>query len=67
MNDKDYRAIRESIDAALQIMGDEPPNHGSELRIYKQLLKLRESVIRARRDSVKGQPGKPDSRSPLPA
>jgi hypothetical protein len=67
MKERDYRAIRKSIDAALQVIGEKPPGHGIELRIYKDLMKLREAVIRAQREGSEDTRGRPDSRSPMGA
>ena len=70
MKEKYYREILASLDESLKIMGDLPPDAGSARRVYKELRKLRETLIRAQRDTfdknVKG-PGRRDSRSPLGA
>lgn len=65
MKDNDYRAILSSIDAALRVIGEEPPDQASEPRIQKDLRKLRETLIRAQRDSLDKNIKRPDSRSPL--
>ncbi|HXQ82093.1 MAG TPA: hypothetical protein VN775_12310 [Opitutaceae bacterium] len=64
MKDDDYRVIRKSIDAALQVIGEKPPGHGIELRIYEDLMKLREDVIRAQREGSGDTRGRPEIRSP---
>ena len=64
MKEKEYKALIESIESALRIVGEEP-SVPAEVRIRKDLLKLRETLIRARRDRLKDKTGRPDSRSPL--
>jgi hypothetical protein len=64
MKDTDYGALMNSIEAALRVIGDRP-RQGAELKLYEDLMRLRETVIRARRDTVKGTGGRRDSRSPL--
>jgi hypothetical protein len=64
MKDTDYGALMRSIEAALRVIGDRP-NQGAELKVYEDLMRLRETVIRARRDATKGASGRRDSRSPL--
>lgn len=65
MKDKDYRTILDSIDESLRLMGDEPPEKKHDLRIYRELRKIRETLIRAQRDSLDKNIKRPDSRSPL--
>ena len=67
MKDHDYRTILDSIDKSLRLIGDEPPEEGHELRIYQELRKVREMLIRAQRDNLDPNiPMKrPGSRSPL--
>ena len=65
MKDSDYRTILASIDESLRLMGDPPPAKGSPLRVYQELRKIRESLIRAQRDSLDRNIKRPDSRSPL--
>jgi hypothetical protein len=65
MTDKEYKELLGSIEAALRIVGDEPSQRGVELKIRSDLMKLRETLIRARRDRIKDKTGRPDSRSPL--
>lgn len=65
MKEKEYRALLGSIEAALRIVGEEPSPRAIELQIRKELMKLRETLIRARRDRLKDKTGRPDSRSPL--
>ena len=57
--------ILHAIDESLQLMGDEPPEMEPELRIYTELRKARETLIRTQRDSVEKTTKRPDSRSPL--
>jgi len=68
MKDEYYREILASLDESLRIIGDMPPDEGSARRVFKELRKLRETLIRAQRDtldaSVRGN-RKPDSRSPM--
>ena len=64
VKEKDYRELLGSIEAALRIVGEEPSAPPAELQIRKDLMRLRESLIRARRDRIK-EKSKPDSRSPL--
>ncbi len=65
VKEKDYKALLGSIEAALRIVGDEPSSPPIELQIRADLMKLRETLIRARRDRLKEKPSRPDSRSPL--
>ena len=65
MKDSDYRIILASIDESLRLMGDAPPEKGSNLRVYQELRKIRETLIRAQRDSLDKNIKRPDSRSPL--
>ena len=64
MKEADYKTLMKSIDAALRVIGDRPPQ-GEELSVYSDLMLLRETVIRARRDRTEGAGGRRDSRSPL--
>jgi hypothetical protein len=63
MKESDYRALLKSIDAALRVIGDRP-SLGEELSVHSDLMRLRETVIRARRDRTEGASGRRDSRSP---
>ena len=64
MKESDYQALIRSIEAALQVLGDRPKK-GAELTIHADLMRLRETIIRARRDATQGSSGRRDSRSPL--
>lgn len=64
MKDQDYRTILNAIDESLRLMGDEPADAGYELEIYQELRKIRETLIRAQRDSRDKNAQRPDSRSP---
>lgn len=59
----DYIALMKSIDAALRVIGDRSVE-GEEFRVRSELMRLRETVIRARRDRTEGAGGRRDSRSP---
>ena len=65
MKDQDYRTILNAIDESLRLMGDEPVDPGCEHEIYRELRKIRETLIRAQRDSRDKNVQRPDSRSPL--
>jgi hypothetical protein len=65
VKEKEYRALLGSIEAALRVVGEEPSSRAVERQIRADLMKLRETLIRARRDRLKDKAGKPDSRSPL--
>jgi hypothetical protein len=65
MTEKEYRALLGSIEAALSIVGDEPSTRAIEVKIRSDLMKLRETLVRARRDRLKDKTARPDSRSPL--
>jgi hypothetical protein len=66
VKENEYRALLGSIEAALRIVGDEPTPGAIEVQIRKDLMRMRETLIRARRDRMnEGKSGKPDSRSPL--
>ena len=64
MKDQDYRTILDAIDESLRLMGDEPVEPGYEHEIYLELRKIRETLIRAQRDSLDKKIQRPDSRSP---
>ena len=64
MKESDYQALISSIESALRVLGDRP-KMGAELRVHADLMRLRETVIRARRDASQGSSGRRDSRSPL--
>jgi hypothetical protein len=64
MKESDYQALMRSIESALRVLGDRP-KQGSELKVYADLMRLRETVIRARRDAIEGKGPRRDSRSPL--
>lgn len=68
MKDKYYREILASLDESLRIIGDMPPHEGGAQTVYKELRKLRETLIRAQRDTLDRNTRntkRPDSRSPL--
>jgi hypothetical protein len=65
VKEKEYSALLGSIEAALRIVGEEPSPRAIERQIRKDLMNLRETLIRARRDRIKERTGRPDSRSPL--
>ena len=65
MKDSDYRTILNSIDESLRLMGDMPPEKGPNLLVYQELRRIRETPIRAQRDSLDKNIKRPDSRSPL--
>jgi hypothetical protein len=65
VKEKEYKALLGSIEAALRIVGDDPSPRAIERQIRAELMKLRETLIRARRDRIKDKSGRPDSRSPL--
>jgi hypothetical protein len=64
MKDHDYRTILNAIDESLRLMGDEPIEAGYEHEIYQELRKIRETLIRAQRDTRDKNVQRPDSRSP---
>jgi hypothetical protein len=64
VKDAEYKALLKSIEAALRVIGDRPTG-GPELKVFADLMRLRETVIRARRDEATGTSGRRDSRSPL--
>ncbi|HWA09680.1 MAG TPA: hypothetical protein VG838_09540 [Opitutaceae bacterium] len=64
MKTEDYRTILNSIEQTLRLIGDEPPEKEADLEIYNELRKIRETLIRAQRDSLDKNLKRPDSRSP---
>ena len=64
VKENEYKALLGSIEAALRIVGEEPTPGAVEFQIRKDLLKMRESLVRARRDRLKEQLNR-DSRDPL--
>ena len=63
MNEEDYKTILASLDASLSIIGSEAPPSGMERAVYGELQKIRETLIRTRRDYLNDRAR--DSRSPL--
>jgi hypothetical protein len=65
MKDSEYRTILKAIEESLRLLGDDAPESGTTARIYKELRKVRETLIRVQRDSMDKNVKRPDSRSPL--
>jgi len=55
MNEKDFRAILNSIDQTIEVFERGPPPTGSAREAYEKLKTLREAVQRAYRDVADGQ------------
>lgn len=66
MKEKDYNDLLKSIDDSLRLLGPEPVDSEKGQQVFLKLKKIRETIIRVRRDSLDGNV-KRDSRSQLGA
>ena len=63
VNQQEFEDLLAAIDRSLAIFGDKPMEPGFDLEVYEELRRVRETLIRARRD-MRDQNLR-DSKSPL--
>ena len=66
VNDTEFDELMKALDRSLAVFGERPPEPGFDQSVYEELRRVRETLIRARRD-MHDQNLKPkrDSKSPL--
>ena len=64
VNQQEYEELLSAIDRSLALFGEKPAEPGFDLEVYEELRRVRETLIRARRD-LRDTNIKRDSKSPL--
>lgn len=64
VNDHEFKELLSAIDRSLAIFGEKPAEPGFDLEVYDELRRVRETLIRARRD-MRDKNIRRDSKSPL--
>lgn len=64
VNQQEFEALLTAIDRSLALFGEKPTEPGFDLEVYEELRRVRETLIRARRD-MRDTNIKRDSKSPL--
>jgi hypothetical protein len=64
VNQQEYEELLTAIDRSLALFGEKPAEPGFDLEVYEELRRVRETLIRARRD-MRDKNIKRDSKSPL--
>lgn len=64
VNQHEFEELLSAIDRSLAIFGEKPAEPGFDLEVYEELRRVRETLIRARRD-MRDKNIKRDSKSPL--
>ncbi len=64
VNQQEFEDLLNSLDRSLALFGERPTEPGFDLEVYQELLRVRETLIRARRD-MRDKNIKRDSKSPL--
>ena len=64
VNQQEFEELLSAIDRSLSLFGDKPVEPGFDLDVYEELRRVRETLIRARRD-LRDTNIKRDSKSPL--
>ena len=64
VNQQEYEALLTAIDRSLALFPERPAEPGVDLEVYDELRRVRETLIRARRD-MRDKNIKRDSKSPL--
>ena len=66
VNQQEFEELLAAIDRSLALFGEKPSDPGFDLEVYEELRRVRETLIRARRDmhDPNTKP-KRDSKSPL--
>lgn len=63
VNQKEFEELLSALDRSLAIFGEKPAEPGFDLAVYEELRRVRETLIRARRDlfdpNVKARPNPP--------
>jgi hypothetical protein len=64
VNQQEFQDLLAAIDQSLSLFGGRPPGPGFDLLVYDELRRVRETLIRARRD-MRDKNIRRDSKSPL--
>jgi hypothetical protein len=64
VNEQEFKELLSAIDKSLSMFGDKPLEAGFDRDIYEELRRVRETLIRARRD-MRDTNIRHDSKSPL--
>ncbi len=64
VNQQEFQNLLAAIDRSLALFGSKPAEPGFDLLVYEELRRVRETLIRARRD-MRDVNIRRDSRSPL--
>jgi hypothetical protein len=64
VNQQEFEELMKALDRSLAIFGEKPAEPGFDLEVYEELRRVRETLIRARRD-MRDKNVKRDSKSPL--
>jgi hypothetical protein len=64
VNDQEFKELLAAIDRSIALFGEKPAEPGFDLEVYDELRRVRETLIRARRD-MRDKNVKRDSKSPL--
>lgn len=64
VNQQEFQELVNAIDRSLAIFGEKPTEPGFDLEVYEELRRVRETLIRARRD-MRDKNVRHDSKSPL--
>jgi hypothetical protein len=64
VNEQEFEELIAALDRSLALFGEKPAEPGFDLEVYEELRRVRETLIRARRD-MRDTNIKRDSRSPL--
>ena len=65
VNQQEYEELLTAIDRSLALFGEKPAEPGFDLDVYEELRRVRETLIRARRDMRDTNIKQRDSKSPL--
>jgi hypothetical protein len=65
VNEQEFKELLSAIDRSLSLFGENPPEPGFDRDIYEELRRVRETLIRARRDLRDTNMLRRDSKSPL--
>jgi hypothetical protein len=64
VNQQEFEELMNALDRSLAIFGEKPAEPGFDLEVYEELRRVRETLIRARRD-MRDKNIQRDSKSPL--
>lgn len=70
VNQQEFEDLLKALDRSLSLFGEKPVEPGFDLEVYEELQRVRETLIRARRDMrdtnvIRDTNIKRDSKSPL--